>query len=859
MSLPATPEPIDAIRNPPGLGEVDYAHGRYGALRAAMLDLISRDRGYLRDLNSRDPADPTVALIDAWAIAGDVLSFQAERIANEAWLPTASERRSLRSLARLIDYELRPGKAAEAWLAFTLETAPGAALEVPIPIGTRVQSIPGPGETMVTFETVEAIVGRPQLSAMRPRPDRDQSLADVAAANAALCRGVLSEVRRGDWLLLVRADKQLLRAETVATDAPANTTRITFTPNPVSWLFHLPMLQTLFPLTRSFSGRRLAPDLVADEIVGKRRKQVALESEFRAARIDTHKLSLHLNVWRFFPMALPAPQGLFRFKVHAAVFGHNVPNEATAPAVNPSPPTISAGAVEINLDAEYPELRPGSWVALVRATGNPFITKASAVTNITAQYGKLAARVTKLTLENPVPTGWSVSASTITVLADSRPLDLAPIPVTDDITGSELRLDRYLPGLVAGRPVAVSGERADLPGVIESEVHEIADVEIDDGRSVISLKSAITGPFRRSTVTINANVALATHGESAGQPIGHGNGALAGQSFRLPVVPLTHVGAANPKGLAAALTIYVDGLRWSEVASLRDAGPHDRVYQLRYGEDGTVTVAFGDGVNGRRLPSGVNNIVAHWRKGLGREGMVRAGQLSLLSGAPQGVKAVTNPLPTTGAADGETLEEARANAPLSVMTLDRIVTLRDYEDFARAFGGVAKAQAVWSWSGTAKTIALTVAGVEGDVPAARDIANLRAAIDKAAASGTNLKILAYRPATFRIAARVRVDPAYVPDTVKAAVAAALNRSLSFDQRQLGQPVYRSEVIAVMQAVAGVDWVDLDSFYRGDSAALAEVLVADAPRSGARLGQGESIAAAELLTLHAADPDLTVIP
>ena len=167
---------------------------------------------------------------------------------------------------------------------------------------------------------------------------------------------------------------------------------------------------------------------------------------------------------------------------------------------------------------------------------------------------------------------------------------------------------------------------------------------------------------------------------------------------------------------------------WTEIPSLRDAGPNDRVYQLRYGEDGSVRVVFGDGINGRRLPSGANNVVAWWRKGLGREGMVHAGQLSLLSGAPQGVKAVSNPLPATGAADGETLEEARTNAPLSVMTLDRIVTLRDYEDFARAFGGIAKAQAVWSWNGTSRAIALTVAGVAGDVPAQRDIDNLRAAI-----------------------------------------------------------------------------------------------------------------------------------
>ena len=54
---------------------------------------------------------------------------------------------------------------------------------------------------------------------------------------------------------------------------------------------------------------------------------------------------------------------------------------------------------------------------------------------------------------------------------------------------------------------------------------------------------------------------------------------------------------------------------------------------------------------------------------------------------------------------------ARRNAPLTVLTLDRIVSLRDYEDFARAFGGIAKALATWTWDGQRQGIFVTVAGV----------------------------------------------------------------------------------------------------------------------------------------------------
>src|SRR5260370_824960 len=75
----------------------------------------------LNDLATREGDDPAISLLDAWATVGDVLTFYQERIANEGYLRTATERRSVLELARLIDYSLRPGVAASACLALTLE------------------------------------------------------------------------------------------------------------------------------------------------------------------------------------------------------------------------------------------------------------------------------------------------------------------------------------------------------------------------------------------------------------------------------------------------------------------------------------------------------------------------------------------------------------------------------------------------------------------------------------------------------------------------------------------------------------------------------------------------------------------
>ena len=65
-------------------------------------------------------------LTDAWAAALDVLTFYQERIANESYLRTATERLSVLHLARLIGYELRPGVAASTSLAFTLDETAGS-------------------------------------------------------------------------------------------------------------------------------------------------------------------------------------------------------------------------------------------------------------------------------------------------------------------------------------------------------------------------------------------------------------------------------------------------------------------------------------------------------------------------------------------------------------------------------------------------------------------------------------------------------------------------------------------------------------------------------------------------------------
>ena len=80
-----------------------------------------------------------------------------------------------------------------------------------------------------------------------------------------------------------------------------------------------------------------------------------------------------------------------------------------------------------------------------------------------------------------------------------------------------------------------------------------------------------------------------------------------------------------------------------------------------------------------------------YRIGIGSAGNVAAGAITTLIDRPLGVSGVTNPLPATGGQDAQSVDDIRANAPLSVLTLGRAVSITDYQNFAATFAGIAKA------------------------------------------------------------------------------------------------------------------------------------------------------------------------
>lgn len=913
----ATPRRVES---PPGLAAIAYRAGRHGDfLESIRARLSSADYPALAALTTREAADFTLALSDALASSLDVLAFYSERYANEHYLRTATERLSVREMARLIGYRLAPGVAAGTHLAFTLKSAPGVPVEpITIPVGTRVQSVPGQDEQAQTFETVAPAPARAEWNSIPVQADtpwRPES-GDIEVWLA----GVATQVQPGDALLLVGADRF---------DDPASE----------QW------------------DVRVANSVELDSANGRTRVRWS----------D--------GLGNAFPPSSPAGVGVqvHVFRQRAALFGHNAPNPnlfslegsnvdklIDDDGSNWQWKNFEIDPPNIDLDSDNPKIIAGSWVALVSnqpglgipdLPGYVELYRADKVLHRSRSDFALSGKITRIradTAENLTDERFPLRRTL--VLAQSEQVATVDTPLFHPVYGDALTLGLRVADLVPGQPLALRGPRQriaiapkatglsltlDDGGSVElSEGDELflvrraarlfgsvavaldaeafaalignpavslrLKLEDRDGRAgtlvadakqirlaasrkddpraaeiafiattsdaitllrdltEVKLQAPIQHVYERATLRINANVAPATHGETVEAILGDGDGRLANQRFALDQAPLTYVSAGTPSGRTSTLELRVNDVLWTEVPSLYSAEPGARQYETSQDDAGFTTIQFGDGLEGARLPSITAGVRARYRKGIGAAGNVRAGTLTTLLSRPLGLSEAMNPEAATGGEDAEPLDRARDNAPLTVLTLDRAVSIMDYANFARAFAGIDKAHALWIPAGPARGVLLTIAGVDGAaVPEDSDtFVNLSDALTAYGDPRVPLRMVNYLDVRFRCALSVKVLAGFEVDPVLAAVDAALREHFGFATRRFGQPVSVDEVAAVGQAVSGVEAVHVRQLYRaGDPPGMAPRLFALLPVASLT----DLPDPAQLLTL-ADDPlDLEILP
>jgi hypothetical protein len=106
---------------------IDYLARDYNSFRRALIDLIPAK---LPEWTDRSESSFGIVLIELFAYMADILSYYQDRVANEAFLPTAQERRSVINHLRLIGYELAPAAPAAARLSVIVGNNVNQVLEV---------------------------------------------------------------------------------------------------------------------------------------------------------------------------------------------------------------------------------------------------------------------------------------------------------------------------------------------------------------------------------------------------------------------------------------------------------------------------------------------------------------------------------------------------------------------------------------------------------------------------------------------------------------------------------------------------------------------------------------------------------
>jgi hypothetical protein len=1010
------PPPFGRAPNRAGLPEIAFRTGTQPTFLARMLAALPRQEvpdpraggtpyAPLGALTTRRLDDPAIALLDAWACALDVLAFQQERIANEAYLGTATERLSVRELARAIGYELAPGVAAETRLAFQVESADDPFRSVTVPAGTQVMSVPSkPGDLPQTFETLEPVEARADFNAIPPRLERQQVLAlrhlpnisdpvlvlvdtdesfdlpagsaaarqDVTAANVEQfhpldpttdfarvlderaadtrvqranlvlpaiavdeirLRGLSTGLAPGDRLLAVGQRGTAVQAlpllvREVALEPSFDQTRVVVQPlgtaaTPDTSSTSTPSVPTVpvlrpstdlafrTPLLRNGIVARAPLPLQRDSIAGELRRTAWRAADLQAmVQVQRWSIPTLLAILRQPPPAIAPPlgsavPGIHALRVRTGFFGNAAPRQemlanrksqrATADGLGESwdaPPSSSESPSiwqdsqraplghkgDVFLERVVEGVGPDSWVVIEAPdpTGGASVTRTlslrvnRAFTVSRADFA-LSGRTTGLLLnaldgsdfaDAGKPAHFTFRAATANL--GSARIPLAGLPISEDLSKGEqdLTLARLVLELLPGAAVALSGERADAPGVRADEIAILSDVRHIGGFTRLSFASGLAQSFRRPGLAVNANIARASHGETVSQPLGSGDARVANQAFALPRLPLTFLKDKTPPGRRSTLAIHVDGLAWEERSGLYESGPADRHFMLRLDEDGTTRVVFGDGVRGARLPSGSLNVVATWRVGTGPVGEVSDGALTLLRTRPLGIRSVVNPDAATGASATERMEEARLNASSTVRTLGRIVSLEDYEDVARTWPGFGKARAELVWHRGERVVHVTVGLAKGlaPLPTSPELATLRAALDGIRDGADRVMVQGFAERPFAINARLRSDPARDAAAVRAAAQSALEAGFGFAARDFAAPVTGAQVLAVLQAVPGVVAADLRALgpveaRSGGSAGHSALLRAEPARSD-RAGV---LQPAELLLVSPAHIALTSEP
>jgi len=259
------------------------------------------------------------------------------------------------------------------------------------------------------------------------------------------------------------------------------------------------------------------------------------------------------------------------------------------------------------------------------------------------------------------------------------------------------------------------------------------------------------------------------------------------------------------------------GATWTAAPDLLSSGPDDRQFVVELDNDGVAHLRFGTGELGR-APAAGSTFHARYRVGCGVRGNAGAEAISRLvlrNTKLAGVSlSVRNPLPAQGGTEPEPIAEAKQVAPRAFRKrLERAITADDYASLAARNPALQRAAAQLAWNGSWYEAEVAVDPLGGRPPDATLIDAITGDLYRYRRIGHDLRVGPAVLVPIKLTLEVCVRPGYDRGHVEAALLARFcsppgtaGTAAFFDADNLsfGDAIYLSRIVAVAQAVTGVE-------------------------------------------------------
>jgi Baseplate J-like protein len=792
------------ITNLPGLAEIAFRAGDFNTFRRALLTPLLAPPGQPPLEQSlpawqTDGADPTVAdlgvmMVEWWAYLCDILTFYNERIANEDYLRTAQLPETPAELIQILGYRPRPAIGATGILAALVAPSVLPGQTVTLPKGLQFQSKPGPGQAPQTFELMQSTpIGLPDRVPALPPPNLIADLGSISWKEYSI-----GGMQYEEELYYSKGQKKSVKVEH---EAPSE-----------SYTTSTPQYGVLLKgsVTSLSNGDVL--------LLGPR-------------DVTTTPTLITLSQA---PAVQAAPGGGKQTQltfVSSTTPGAMTAANARLTKANQSAPlwTVNGSAYNSNgsviqMAGLTRQIRPNDYIVFTAPDSDPQLVKVASATDIMgdACSGGSPTSVTLPITNKPTPIpvlhtqltlasgigSWLSSAGTTAVsvlfgwVEVGTLIDQPPQPW--DGTGD---LQAVLPAQFpsAGTQQILLAD-SDGNGDAASGVGSGATLSVTWPTSTpIPLSPELQPPLN-----VYFNLLTVSRGQTvAKEVLGSSDATQAGQSFKLAKSPVTYL--ANPSsGYASTVTITVNGEPWSEVESFYGEAADARVFITREDSNQNTWIDFGDGVNGARLTTGSNNVIATYRTGAGASSPP-AGKLTVIAQSYPGLQTIVNPVAVSGGSDPDPAALLKEYAPRSVLAFNRAVSVFDYEALAAQAPGVTMAAASWSWDAINLRACVTVY-VAGEPNVASSVQTLLSAEGD---PNRPVTVLPAKQRSVTLTMALVIVAGTDSDAIKANLTTALcdpvTGLFSPPQIGIGQSLFDSMIEAACRAVPGVAGIQSSHF------------------------------------------------